>query len=223
MEGAARGQTEPTGSVPGSDRLGARPMGEFRDLLQRVRRRLHAGGLADHVRGLWLRRHFQRAGIIIVRGGGPFPRVENWGRIEVENCAFFPGVRLECWKGATLRIGNGTYLNRNTEVVAAGSVSIGRDCMIARDVIIVDSDQHALPGAELVVRPVMIEDRVWVGSRAIILKGVTIGHDSVVGAGAVVTRSVPPWSVVVGPAAQVIRTLSAADTEANGRSTSSRP
>jgi acetyltransferase-like isoleucine patch superfamily enzyme len=198
-------------------------MSGFRDLLQRVRRRLHAGGWADHVRGLWLRRHFQRAGIIIVRGGGPFPRVENGGRIEVENCAFFPGVRLECWKGATLRIGNGTYLNRNTEVVAAGSVSIGRDCMIARDVIIMDSDQHALPGAELVVRPVVIEDRVWVGSRAIILKGVTIGHDSVVGAGAVVTRSVPPWSVVAGPAAQVIRTLSAADTEANGRSTSSRP
>jgi acetyltransferase-like isoleucine patch superfamily enzyme len=199
-------------------------MGQLDEAWQRVSRRLGGSGWADHLRGLWLRRHFQRAGIIIVRGGGPAPQVENaGGRIEVENCAFFPGVRLECWAGATLRIGNGTYLNRNVEVVAAGSVSIGRDCKIARDVLIMDTDQHALPGAELVIRPVVIEDRVWIGSRAIILKGVTIGHDSVVGAGAIVTRSVPPGSVVIGPAAQVVRTLPVAGAGANGRSTPSPP
>ncbi|MGE3273401.1 MAG: DapH/DapD/GlmU-related protein, partial [Chloroflexota bacterium] len=55
--------------------------------------------------------------------------------------------------------------------------------------------------------PVTIEDRVWIGARAIILKGVTIGQDSVIGAGAIVTKSVPPRSVVVGPAARVIRSL----------------
>jgi acetyltransferase-like isoleucine patch superfamily enzyme len=70
---------------------------------------------------------------------------------------------------------------------------------------------------------VVIEDRVWIGSRAIILKGVTLGHDSVVGAGAVVTRSVPPGSVVVGPAAQVVRTLPLERAGANGRSTPSPP
>ena len=50
-----------------------------------------------------------------------------------------------------------------------------------------------------------IEDRVWIGARAIILKGVTVGHDSIIGAGAIVTKSVPPRSVVVGPAARVVR------------------
>jgi acetyltransferase-like isoleucine patch superfamily enzyme len=180
--------------------------------------------MADHLRGLWLRRRFQRAGIIAVRAGGPFPKVENaGGTIKVENCAFFPGVRLEVWRGATLEIGNGTYLNRNVEIVSARSVTIGRDCMIARDVLIMDTDQHALPGAEVMTRPVVIGDRVWIGSRAIILKGVTIGHESVVGAGAIVTKSVPPRSVVVGPAAKVIRTLPEEGRGANGRSTSSRP
>jgi acetyltransferase-like isoleucine patch superfamily enzyme len=148
--------------------------------------------------------------MILVRGGWPLPQVENsGGRIVVGNCAFFAGVRLECGPGASIQIGNGTYLNRNTEIVAARSVTIGRDCMIARDVIIMDTDQHALPGLELMVRPVVIEDGVWIGSRAIILKGVTIGRGSVIGAGAVVTRSVPERSLVVGPAARVLRTLDA--------------
>ncbi|MGH2367616.1 MAG: hypothetical protein ACRDI2_05405, partial [Chloroflexota bacterium] len=102
---------------------------------RKVARRLRAAGVIDHLLGLWLRRCFQKAGIIVVRGGWPLPRVENYGgRIEVENCAFFSGVRLECWRGAVIRIGNGTYLNRNTEIVAGRSVTIGRDCMIARDV-----------------------------------------------------------------------------------------
>ena len=86
-------------------------------------------------------------------------------------------------------------------------MTIGRDCKIARDVLIMDTDQHPLPGTDLVVAPVVIEDRVWIGARAIVLKGVQIGHDSVVGAGAIVTRSVPPGSIVVGTAARVIRTL----------------
>lgn len=181
-------------------------LAQLRRVLPRVARRLRGPGLLELLLGLWLRRHFQRAGILAVRWGWPLPQVDNnGGQIEVENCAFFPGVRLECWRGASIRIGNGTYLNRNTEIVAAQSVTIGRDCMIARDVVIMDTDQHALPGAALAVKPVVIEDRVWIGNRAIILKGVTLGHDSVIGAGAIVTKSVPPGSVAVGPAARVIR------------------
>ena len=109
------------------------------------------------------------------------------------------------WKGAEISIGNGNYLNRNTEVVAGQSVRIGRDCMIARDVLIMDTDQHALPGQPLQIAPVVVEDRVWIGARAIILKGVHLGHDSIVGAGAIVTKSVPPNTVIVGPAARPIR------------------
>jgi acetyltransferase-like isoleucine patch superfamily enzyme len=174
-------------------------------LLARATRRLRSGGIAGHLLGLWLRRRFTRAGIVVSVPGWPLPAVVNkGGRIEVENCAFFPGVRLECWRDATLRIGNGTYLNRNVEVVATRHVAIGRDCMIARDVLIMDSDQHPLPGRGLVSRPVVIGDRCWIGARAIILKGVELGAGAIVGAGAVVTRSVPPGATVVGPAACVL-------------------
>ena len=140
--------------------------------IQRALERIRAYGLVSHVLGLWLRTRFQKAGILVVRGGWPLPAIENrGGTIEVGNCGFFSGVRIECWPGAHIRIGTGTYLNRNTEIVAGGSVTIGRDCKIARDVIIMDTDQHEVAGVGLVVRPVSIEDRVWIGSRAMILKG----------------------------------------------------
>lgn len=170
--------------------------------------RLRQYGPGGYLLGLLLRRHFQQAGVVLVRGGLPLPSVENHGgRIEVGNCAFFQGVRLECWSDALIRIGTGTYLNRGVEIVAGRSVVIGRDCKIARDVIIMDTDQHALPDGALIVRPVEIGDRVWIGARAMILKGVSIGSDSVIGAGAIVTRSVPPRTVVVGNAAHVLRSL----------------
>lgn len=172
---------------------------------RRAVNRIRRDGIVGYLLGLWLRRHFDKAGVVFVRGGLPLPRVDNaGGRIEVGNCAFFNGVRIECGKDALIRIESGTYLNRGVEIVAAGSVTIGRDCMIARDVIIMDTDQHVLPGGEMEIRPVEIGDRVWIGARAIVLKGVSIGNDSVVGAGAIVTKSVPPHSVVVGTAARLL-------------------
>jgi acetyltransferase-like isoleucine patch superfamily enzyme len=87
-------------------------------------------------------------------------------------------------------------------------VTIGRDCKIARDVIIMDTDQHELPGQGLLVSPVVIEDRAWIGARAIILKGVTVGHDAIIAAGAVVTRDVPARAVVGGVPAKVLGSTS---------------
>ena len=104
-----------------------------------------------------------------------------------------------------LSIGTGTYLNRGTEVIAWREVSIGRDCMIGWDVVIMDTDQHPIPGRGIDNRPVRIGDRVWIGARAIVLKGVTIGDGAVIGAGAIVTHDVPPGAFAAGPAAQLIR------------------
>lgn len=169
----------------------------------RARQRLRKASLASHLRGLWLRRRLTRAGIVVVMPGRPGVRVANRGTIAVENVAFFPGVRLECWAGARISIGNGTYLNRNTEVIAASEVCIGRDCMIAWDVVIMDTDQHGVGGAAATARPVVIGDRVWIGCRALILKGVHVGDGAVIGAGAIVTRDVPAGAIVTGPAASI--------------------
>lgn len=169
-------------------------------------------GLLDLLLGFCLRRSFTAAGVLKVTPGWPLPCIINsGGRIEAESCRFFPGVRIECWKDAVLKIGKGTYFNRGTEIVASHAVSIGADCKIARDVIIMDTDQHPTDATGLKMESVIIEDRVWLGSRAIVLKGVCIGHDSIIGAGSVVTKSVPPYSVVVGQAAKVIKTLQPID------------
>lgn len=168
--------------------------------------RLRRFGVMSYLLGLLLRPSFQKAGALCVRGGWPLPSVDNQGgTIEAENCTFFSGVRLECWPGARITIGNGTYLNRNAEVIAAQSVTIGRDCKIARDVIIMDTDQHEIPGFGMVAKPVDIGDHVWIGSRAIVLKGVTIGRGAVVAAGSVVTKDVPARAVVAGIPAKVVR------------------
>lgn len=173
---------------------------------KRVRHRLVKHSLPSLFLGLLLHRKFSRAGILVRPPGFPSVRIRNMGGwIEAANCTFFPGVRLECWRGARISIGNGTYLNRNVEIIAAQEVLIGKECMIAWDVVIMDTDQHGIGGAPAVSRPVHIGDRVWVGCRALILKGVTIGDDAVVAAGAIVTKDVPPGAVVAGQAANVIR------------------
>ncbi len=179
-------------------------------VLRKAQRRIQSDGIVSHVLGLLIGLKFQKAGRLIVHGGWPLPAVDNkGGRIEIGNCGLFNGVRFECWQGATIRVGDGTYLNRGAEIVAAERVTIGRDCKIARDVIIMDTDQHELPGQGLLVAPVVIEDRVWIGARAITLKGVTVGHDAIIAAGAVVTKDVPPHTVVAGvPAKSVSRTAS---------------
>jgi len=156
--------------------------------------------------GMLLARRFTRAGWLACAPGFPKPRVRNLGgTLEAGNCLFFPGVRLEVGSGGHLAVGTGTYLNRNTEVIAWKEVTIGRDCMVGWDVLIMDTDQHPIPGRGLDNRAVHIGDRVWIGARATVLKGVTIGDDAVVGAGAIVTRDVAPHEVVVGPSAHPVR------------------
>jgi len=96
---------------------------------------------------------------------------------------------------------------------AAESVKIGRSVLIASNVYITDSDHVVEPGVptarnpKLVTRPVCVEDDCWLGQNVVILKGVTIGRESIVGANSVVTRSVPPRSVVAGNPARVIKSL----------------
>ncbi|HEY8814679.1 MAG TPA: acyltransferase [Candidatus Dormibacteraeota bacterium] len=162
--------------------------------------------LTHRLWGWWLSRKFTRAGWLACAPGFPKPRVRNLGGVlEAGNCLFFPGVRLEVGETGRLSIGTGTYLNRDTEVIAWKEVSIGRDCMIGWDVLIMDTDQHPIPDRGLDNRPVRIGDRVWIGARATVLKGVNIGDDAVIGAGAIVTHDVPAGAVATGPAAQVVR------------------
>lgn len=83
---------------------------------------------------------------------------------------------------------------------------MGRNCNIGQYAIINDNDYHDIQDHDRLPpsRPVIIEDRVWLGARVIVLRGVRIGHDSVVGAGSVVAKDIPPRSVAMGFPARVI-------------------
>ncbi len=94
--------------------------------------------------------------------------------------------------------------------MAAESIVIGDACMIAHGVYISDADWHGIydraqPVGE--TKPVVFEDNVWIGDSAIICKGVTIGKNSIIGAGAVVTKDVPPNSIFAGNPAKLVKSL----------------
>jgi len=107
-------------------------------------------------------------------------------------------------------IGNNSGIGLNARI---GSVKIGDNVMMGPDVIIL-SLNHKYDRVDIPMRfqgkaeekPVVIENDVWIGARVIILPGAHIGTGSIIGAGAVVTRDVPSYSVVAGNPAQVVRT-----------------
>ncbi|MBK8022406.1 MAG: hypothetical protein IPK19_13520 [Chloroflexi bacterium] len=99
-------------------------------------------------------------------------------------------------------------------VVCAERVTIGHRVFVGANTVITDTDFHPLDAAtrranpaDAVTAPVVIEDDVFIGMACLILKGVTIGQGSVIGAGSVVTRDVPPGVIAAGNPARVIRTL----------------
>jgi acetyltransferase-like isoleucine patch superfamily enzyme len=106
-----------------------------------------------------------------------------------------------------LEIGNNVFINYGSSIVAGSYVRIGNDCLIGTHVMVMDCDYHRVEDKswDTTGQPIVLEDRVWLANRSIVLKGVTVGHDAVVAAGAVVTRDVPPRSVVAGNPARVIR------------------
>ena len=113
--------------------------------------------------------------------------------------------------GATLEIGDNTLIGHYANLRAGRRLSIGRDVRIGQFVSVL-GDNHRFDRTDVPIwqqgeepHDVTIEDDVWVGAHAIILPGVRVGRGSVIGAGAVVTRDVPPFSVAVGNPARVIR------------------
>ena len=133
------------------------------------------------------------------------------GRVEIAEGACIDGrlvrVELAAWPGGEIVIGPGTMIASGASISAFESVRIGRDCRIDRYVIINDNDYHDIEDRwrRPPSRPVVLEDRVHLCAGAIVLKGVRIGHDAVVGPGSVVTRDIPPGSIAAGYPARVLK------------------
>lgn len=113
--------------------------------------------------------------------------------------------------GSNLRVGARTFANYGLVALDVVSITIGDDVQIGPNVQLLTPTHPLDPELRRAKweagEPIVIEDNVWLGGGAIVLPGVTIGDNSVVGAGAVVTRDVEPGVVVAGNPARVIRTL----------------
>src|SRR3954467_9432398 len=143
-----------------------------------------------------------------------------------DHVSCYAGCQFAIEANGSCSIGDFTLMNA-AFLMAEERIEIGSHCLISWNVAIADSDFHPLDSVQrrvdaealapyfkdrpsrpkLATAPVKIGDNVWIGMHSIILKGVTIGENSVVAAGAVVTKSVPPNSVVAGNPAVVVKTL----------------
>ncbi len=112
--------------------------------------------------------------------------------------------------GVDITVGRNVFVNQNCTFHDLGGVNIADDVMIGPNVSIITSGHPIKPSqrrAFVVARPIVIEKNVWIAAGATIIGGVTVGENSVVAAASVVTKDVPPNTLVAGNPASVIRTI----------------
>jgi acetyltransferase-like isoleucine patch superfamily enzyme len=143
--------------------------------------------------------------------------------IEMGECA---GIHLGCYvwfyspggvRRSGARIGENSRVNRDCTLDLRGGLTIGDNVSLSPDVTILTSAGMANSRRVGEAKPVVIEDNVWVGIRALIMPGVTVGRGAVVGAGAVVMSDVPPLAVVFGSPARPVGSRSPEEAEYNLR------
>jgi len=139
------------------------------------------------------------------------PAITNDGRMTIGDrvrlVSTVARLELVTVAGGHLEIGNNVFINYGSSIVASSHVRIGDDCLIGTHVMVMDCDFHRIEDKawDTTGEPIVIEDRVWLGNRSMVLKGVRIGHDAVVAAGSVVTKDVEPRTVVAGVPAVVVK------------------
>ena len=160
---------------------------------------------------------------------------QNTGSIDMvrigKHCTI--GCLLQALYGGKISIGDNTYIGPNTIIQSKESVNIGNNVIIANNVLIVDNNNHPtdpsmrlkMSGCEDFLHdelwswkyadsaPIIIEDNVWIGRDSRIMKGVRVGEGSIVALGAIVTKDVPPYTIVAGNPARVVKHLTSSTEE----------
>jgi acetyltransferase-like isoleucine patch superfamily enzyme len=177
--------------------------------------------------------HMLRRGYLPLAGRWLWLKLRWRGRLRTDGLCFIcPGVKFEIGRGATVSLGRWCWIGHGSKVrvhegelsIGAKSVlgqectlsafqhiSIGRECIVADRVMMIDFD-HGMVEVERPIREqgiykrdVEIGNNVWIGYGACILRGVSVGHNAVIGTSAVVTGDVPENAIVGGIPAKVIR------------------
>lgn len=127
-----------------------------------------------------------------------------------EGCLLNCGGMDWCDFGGGITLGDRVYIGPNCVLFGAGGIEIGNDVLISPCVVISSHGHSCDPASPMrlqksVFKKVVVQDDVWIGSNATLLPGITVGLGSVVAAGAVVSKDVPPGTVVAGVPARVIK------------------
>ncbi|MCU1693468.1 MAG: acetyltransferase [Frankiales bacterium] len=173
---------------------------------RRTEVRWHVAGVRQGAKARWSLRRTSRVG----------RRAQVLGNPNVDATDLVVGDDFKVWSGhrktlisgwGPIRIGSRVFVNCGTVIIAVKGIEIGDDVAFANEVMVLDSDSHGVEGRPHVEAPVRIGDGTWLGARAMVLPGVTIGKRVLVAAGAVVTRDVPDDVLVAGNPARVVRAL----------------
>ena len=138
----------------------------------------------------------------------------NWGVLKMmknatlnvnDNFDIYSGCQIGIMENAVLNLGSG-YIIYNSKIRCYSKITIGNNVALSENLTILDSDSHELHGdSKNKTQPIVVGNHVWIGVNVTILKGVTIGDGSVIAAGSVVNRDVPPNCLAGGVPAKVIR------------------
>jgi acetyltransferase-like isoleucine patch superfamily enzyme len=165
--------------------------------------------IEQHVRLLVPRRIFLGSRVMI--GEGCFLDANTpLGRVELQDDVWLSRGSYVVAGESEVCIGSNSYIGHRCLLYGHRGIRVGCDVLLANDVQLI-CGQHSFAQRDVPIRaqpgrgrPIVIEDDVWLGSSAIVLGGVTVGRGSVVGAGAVVTNSLPPYSIAQGVPARVV-------------------
>ena len=120
------------------------------------------------------------------------------------NFEFMYGADIILFSSAVLDLGKDSFINSDCKIRCHSHIRIGNDCAISHDFTIMDSDAHYLNDSNN-TKEIIIEDHVWIGTRVIVMSGVTIGKGAVIAAGAVVTKDIPNGCLAGGVPAKILK------------------
>ncbi|MBT4265275.1 MAG: acyltransferase [Deltaproteobacteria bacterium] len=171
----------------------------------------------------WYANHFIRPHLSFLGDGCHF--IRPWhvsifgtpisiGRYTHVICASDSNIRLVIWSkddsGGSIDIGDYCLISPGVRITSASRIEIGNNCMLANGAFVTDADWHGIYDRLESIgnsAPVILKENVWIGDSATVCKGVTIGENSIIGAGAVVTTDIPANCIAAGNPAKVIREL----------------
>ena len=129
------------------------------------------------------------------------------GRTNPAAFGLFPPFYTDC--GKNIKLGEDVFINSGCHFQDQGGITIGDHSLVGHNCVLatLNHDQDPMKRADLHPAPIVIGNRVWLGANVTVLPGVTIGDGAIVAAGAVVSKDVPPNTVVGGTPARVLKTL----------------